>query len=56
MRQYIPISSDFLNISEQRIEEIQTKLNNSPRKRFDFESPIFVMEKLLFNPEVAFVA
>ena len=56
VRQYIPKSSDFSNISEERILEIQTKLNTRPRKRYDFESPIFVMEKLLFNPKVAFVA
>lgn len=56
VRQYIPKSSDFSNYSEQRILEIQNKLNNRPRKRFGYENPIFVMEKLLFNPKVAFVA
>ncbi|TXI84503.1 MAG: IS30 family transposase, partial [Crocinitomicaceae bacterium] len=38
------------------IQEIQNKINSRPRKRFDYENPIFVMEKLLFNPKVAFVA
>jgi IS30 family transposase len=56
VRQYIPKSSDFSNYSEERILEIQNKLNQRPRKRFNYENPIFVMEKLLFNPEVAFVA
>lgn len=56
VRQYIPKSSDFSNISDSRILEIQNKLNQRPRKRFDYENPIFVMEKLLFNPEVALVA
>lgn len=56
IRQYIPKSSDFSNLSEERIMEIQNKLNNRPRKRFDYENPIFVMEKLLFNPKVALVA
>jgi len=56
VRQYIPKSSDFSVFSDERIKEIQTKLNNRPRKRFDYENPIFVMEKLLFNPEVALVA
>ena len=56
VRQYIPKSSDFSNYSENRILEIQNKLNQRPRKRFNYENPIFVMEKLLFNPEVAFVA
>jgi IS30 family transposase len=36
--------------------EIQMKINTRPRKRFGYENPIFVMEKLLFNPKVAFVA
>jgi IS30 family transposase len=56
VRQYIPKSSDFSHLTEVKIKEIQTKLNNRPRKRFNYENPIFVMEKLLFNPEVAFVA
>ena len=55
-RQYIPKSSDFSILSDEIIKEIQTKLNNRPRKRFDYENPIFVMEKLLFNPEIALVA
>ena len=25
------------------------------RKRFNYENPIFVMDQLLFNPEVAFM-
>jgi IS30 family transposase len=55
VRQYIPKRTDFSTISEKRIKEIETKINNRPRKRYNYESPIFVMEKLLFNPEVAFV-
>jgi IS30 family transposase len=35
---------------------MQDKLNNRPRKRYNYETPIFVMGKLLFNPKVAFVA
>ena len=56
VRQYIPKSTDFSTISEQYINEIENKLNNGPRKRFDFENPIFVMDKLLFNSGIAFVA
>ena len=55
VRQYIPKKSDFSLISEQRIKEIEDKLNSRPRKRFGFENPIFIMNKLLFNPKVAFV-
>lgn len=56
IRQYIPKKSDFSLIDNERIKEIETKLNNRPRKRYAYETPIFVMEKLLFNPKVAFVA
>ena len=55
VRQYFKKGSSFNEITEERIIEIQTKLNNRPRKRFKFENPIFVMNQLLFNPKVAFV-
>ncbi|MEI6865916.1 IS30 family transposase [Flavicella sp.] len=56
IRQYFPKGSDFRSITEQRIYEIETKINNRPRKRFGYETPIFVMNKLLFNEEVAFMS
>lgn len=56
IRQYIPKSSNFDNYTDEQIKEIETKLNNRPRKRYGYENPIFVMEKLLFNSEDAFVA
>ena len=55
IRQYIPKKTDFKTLSNQYIKDIETKLNNRPRKRFNFESPIFEMEKLLFNQKVAFM-
>jgi IS30 family transposase len=55
IRQYFPKGSDFTNITNQRIKEVETKLNNRPRKRYSYEKPIFVMEQLLFNQKVAFV-
>lgn len=55
VRQYIPKRMDFTELTDERILEIQNKINNRPRKRYSYESPIFVMNKLLFNPEVAFV-
>jgi len=55
VRQYIPKKSDFKLLSEKYIKQIEEKLNNRPRKRFNYENPIFVMNKLLFNPKVAFV-
>jgi len=56
IRQYFKKGSDFTVITNQQIKEIETKLNMRPRKRFKYENPIFVMNKLLFNPKVAFVA
>ena len=56
IRQYFKKGSDFTLLTNQRIKEIETKLNNRPRKRFKFETPIFVMNKLLFNPKVALIA
>lgn len=55
IRQYIPKSSNFNDYSEQQIRDIESKINSRPRKRYDYENPIFVMENLLFNPKVAFV-
>ena len=55
IRQYFPKKTDFTKITEQQIKEIETKLNNRPRKRHKYKTPIFVMEKLLFNSEVAFM-
>jgi len=37
------------------IKQIEDKLNSRPRKRFNYENPIFVMNKLLFKQKVAFV-
>ncbi|SFF44300.1 IS30 family transposase, partial [Flavobacterium xueshanense] len=50
IRQYIPKSTSFEEISNERIIEIQEKLNNRPRKRFNFETPNY-----MFNQKVAFI-
>lgn len=55
IRQYFPKKSDFSIISEKEIKRIETKLNNRPRKRFNFDTPLEMMDKLLFNTEVAFI-
>lgn len=55
VRQYFPKGSDFTNITEQEIEVVELKLNSRPRKRFEYENPIFVKDKLLFNQKVAFI-
>lgn len=56
IRQYIPKKSDFNEFTDLQIKEIENKINCRPRKRYGYENPIFVMEKLLFNPKDAFVA
>ena len=55
VRQYFPKKTNFSNITDEQVERIEKKLNNRPRKRFNFETPLEVMDKLLFNSEVAFI-
>jgi IS30 family transposase len=55
IRQYFPKKTDFSTITDQDIERIERKLNNRPRKRLKFETPLEVMDKLLFKTEVAFM-
>ena len=52
VRQYLPKKTDFTTITDQQIKEIEDKLNNRPRKRFNYENPIFVMNQLLFNQKL----
>lgn len=56
IRQYIKKKTDFRTLSDEYIKSIETKLNNRPRKRYNYEKPIFVMEKLLYNNSVAFIS
>jgi IS30 family transposase len=51
IRQYIPKKTDFDTITDHDIEKIVIDLNNRPRKRFNFESPLN-----MFNKKVAFAA
>lgn len=50
IRQYIPKKTDFDTISDDYIQFIEDELNNRPRKRFKFNTPL-----KLFNKHVAFV-
>jgi transposase, IS30 family len=50
IRQYIPKKTDFDTITDQYIQQIETDLNNRPRKRFNFESPL-----KMFQQKVAFI-
>lgn len=55
IRQYFKKGTSFEKITQERIEEVENILNSRPRKRFNYENPIFVMNQLLFNPKVAFM-
>jgi transposase, IS30 family len=50
IRQYIPKRTDFDEITEEFIAFVEKELNNRPRKRFGFQSPLEV-----FNQKVAFI-
>jgi IS30 family transposase len=57
IKQYIPKKTDFSTISDAYVKQVENKLNNRPRKRHKYQSPIFVMNQLLFelrNQKVAF--
>lgn len=47
IRQYIPKKSDFSTIKMEYIYHIRAKINDRPRKRFQYENPTFMMNKLL---------
>lgn len=55
IRQYMPNKNDFKDYRDPQINEMETKTNRRPRKRHDYETAIFGMEKSFFNSEVAFV-
>ena len=46
IRQYIPKGSDFTNITQEFLEEVERKLNERPRKRHGFLLPNQVFSKL----------
>jgi IS30 family transposase len=48
IRQYIPKKTNFADISDQFIADIQDKLNNRPRKRLNFKSPNQTFTKVAF--------
>lgn len=52
IRQYFKKSSDFSSLTHKEIKTVEHKINLRPRKRFNFENPIFVMDKLLFHQKL----
>ena len=47
IRQYFPKKTDFNNLSNEQPKNIENKLNHRPRKRFNYQNPIFVINQLL---------
>lgn len=44
IRRYVPKGSDISRLSDERVTEIQGKLNTRPRKCLDYRTPVEVME------------
>jgi len=55
VRQYFPKKTDFSTITDEQVKLVEKTLNERPRKRFNFDTPLEMMEKLLFKTEVAFI-
>lgn len=56
VRQYFPKKMSFENITKEQINDVVNKINNRPRKRFGFETPIEILAKKLDNSNnVAFI-
>lgn len=47
VRQYFPKGTNFLNVSEARLAEIETKLNQRPRKGLNFQTPEQLIKNLV---------
>lgn len=54
IRQYIPKKTDFNLITDEYVQYVENELNNRPRKRFDYETPNTIFDKLILNQKVAF--
>jgi IS30 family transposase len=55
IRQYFPKSSSFESITNNDIQYVQHKLNNRPRKKLGFLTPIEFLSLKLSNQKVAFI-
>ena len=50
IRQYIPKQTDFDTLSDEFIQHVQDQINSRPRKRFNFDSPNDVFQRLTRRP------
>lgn len=47
IRYYFPKGTDFNTISDQELKEVEQELNNRPRKRLEYRTPLEVFNKHL---------
>ncbi len=47
IRYYFPKGTDFSNISEEDIQDVEDELNNRPKKRLGFFTPIEFSDNIL---------
>ncbi len=47
IRYYFPKKTDFTTISTKEIKDVETELNNRPRKRLQYRKPIEVWNEFL---------
>ena len=55
IQQYFPKKTDFATVTDEQVQWVEDKLNNRPRKRFNFETPNAIFNKLTNQEKVAFV-
>jgi IS30 family transposase len=55
IRQYFPKSYSFESITDKQIQYVQHKLNNRPRKKLEFLSPVEFLSLNLLKQNVAFI-
>ena len=53
IRQYFPKRSDFKKLTQKQVTEVQDKLNNRPRKRYNYRTPVEQRAYLLSLDKVA---
>lgn len=56
LRQYFPKGTDLSVHSAEHLAEVAAELNERPRKRFDWDSPAQVLDRLLSPPTEPTVA
>jgi IS30 family transposase len=56
LRQYFPKGTDLSVHSAEYLAEVAAELNNRPRKRYDFDTPAEVLDRLLSQPPQITVA